>query len=127
MTLADIASLATAIALVFLAAQLYLQNKDQKSQAIAQLFDEMETVDFRRMMTYLYWHKSEDLVAECVKRLRQLVAEFRVELNCLDRRSRLLSGVQAVELWTTLCCAPSCPQAPPRRLRRLTRRSVWAD
>jgi hypothetical protein len=29
---------------------------------------------------------------ECVKRLRQLGREFRVEVNCLDRRSRLLSG-----------------------------------
>ena len=57
--------------------------------------------------------------AECVKRLRQLAAEFRVELNGLNRRSRLLSETQAVELWTTLRCAPSCPQAPPRRLRRM--------
>ena len=64
---------------------------------------------------------------ECVKRLRQLAAEFRVELNGVDRRSRLLSGIQAVELWTTLRCAPSCPQAPPRRGRRLTERPVWAD
>ncbi len=36
-------------------------------------------------------------VAECVKRLRQLGREFRVELNGLSRRSALLSGTGAVD------------------------------
>ncbi len=35
--------------------------------------------------------------SECVKRLRQLDAEFRVELNRLGRRSLLLSGTGAVD------------------------------
>ncbi len=40
---------------------------------------------------------TETADSECVKRLRQLDAEFRVELNRLGRRSLLLSGTGAVD------------------------------
>ena len=37
------------------------------------------------------------------------MSEFRVESNGLDREARLLSGSKAVDLWTTLRCAPALP------------------
>ena len=66
----------------------------------------------------LFQHRTAQHGAECVKQLRQQMLEFRVESNGLNRAAWLLSGSKAVDLWTTLRLAPSCPQGPQPGRRR---------
>jgi len=57
-----IADFATLVGIPLLVWQLCLSRKDQKSQAIAHLFDELVTPEFRRKLRFVYSRQAEDLI-----------------------------------------------------------------
>lgn len=71
MPLSDLADIATALGatlagfgLILLFVQIRLQYKEQKKQAVSELFNDLLTLDFRRKMMFLYSREPEQLRLE---------------------------------------------------------------
>jgi len=85
----DIATLLAAIGLFLLACQIYLQRIDQRNQAVAQVFDELVTPDFRRKLHFVYSHRPEDLVLSNLSESdRETVEEVTARFDGLGFRVR---------------------------------------
>ncbi len=131
MSLADWASFATAISagltglgLILLAYQIYLQRRDQRNQAVAQLIEEMETIDFRRKMTFLYWHESQDLVASKLTEAdREIVNEVIARFEALSFKVRKgvipkKDFIEGYWDWVVRCAQQSRPYIKDQRQKR---------
>lgn len=131
MPLTDIANFAqaigaglTAISLALLAYQIYLQRRDQRNQAIARLLEEMETVDFRRKMTFLYWNEPKDLVASKLteaerETINEVIARFealsfKVQKGVIPKRD----FIEGYWDWVVRCAQQSRPYINDQRQRR---------
>jgi hypothetical protein len=105
MSLIDIANFATALAVLLLAYQVYLQRKDQKNQAIARLFDELVTPEFRRRLLFVYSRKPESLiVSELTDSEREIVEDVTARFDGLGFRVQkgIIPKEEALELFWDL-------------------------
>ena len=105
MWLTEIASLATAFAVFLLAYQIYLQRKDQRNQAIARLFDELVTLEFRRQLLFIYSRKPEDLVvSKLTDSEREMVEDVTARFDGLGFRvrKRIIPKKESLELFWDL-------------------------
>jgi hypothetical protein len=84
-----VASAVATIGLFLLAWQIHMQRKEQNNQAVARLFEEMETIDFRRKMSFLYQHKPEDLLpAKLTEAEHEMLYEVIAHFESLGFRMR---------------------------------------
>ena len=119
-----VSSLLTAFGLILLAYQVYLQRRDQRNQAIAQLLEEFETLDFRRKMAFLYSHKPEDLVLSKLNVSDREIANeviARFEALAFKVRKGLIPKEDAIEGywdWVVRCAQQTRDYIKDQRQRR---------
>jgi len=97
MTLSDWANFAqaisaglTAVGLLILAYQIYLQRRDRRNQDIIQLFDKLVTPDFRRKLFFIYSRKPEDLVlSKLDENQQEIVTEVAARFEELGTKVRM--------------------------------------
>jgi len=133
MTLTVIANLATAFVtlftafgLILLGVQLWLQRKDQKNQAIAHLFDEVVTPEFRQKLLFVYSREPETLtLSKLSQSEREIVEEVTARFDGLGFRVRtgLVPKQEAMELFWDLVVRCS-QQLRPHILDQRERRGV---
>jgi len=133
MTLTEIANLGTAVgtlltasSLILLVYQLSLQRKDQKNQAIARLFDELVTPDFRRRLLFVYSRSPEELILEKLSQSdREIVEEVTARFDGLGFRvrTRLVPKEETLELFWDLVLRCS-QQLRPHVLGQREKRGV---
>ena len=140
MTLAEIANLATAIGtlltafgLILLTYQLALQRKDQKNQAIARLFDEVVTPEFRQKLLFVYSREPENLTLPKLSQSeREIVEEVTARFDGLGFRVRtgLVPKHETMELFWDLvvrCAQQLRSHILDQRERRGVLREYKAD
>jgi hypothetical protein len=99
-----IADIATAIGVFLLFWQLCLSRRDQKGQAIACLFDELVTPEFRKKLQFVYSRQAEDLVLPLPESERDIVEEVLARFDGLGFRVRnkLVPKQEALHLFWDL-------------------------
>lgn len=136
MTLTEIADLATAVgalSLILLSYQLWLQRKDQKNQAVAHLFDELVTPEFRQKLLLVYSKSPEELLLERLSQLeREMVEEVTARFDGLGFRvrSQIVPKQEALELFWDLilrCAQQLRPHVLDQREKRGVLRDYKAD
>ena len=103
--LTGIADVATAIGVGLLVWQLCLSRRDQKSQAIARLFDELVTPEFRKKLRFVYSRQAEDLILpKLTEPERDMVEEVLARFDGLGFRVRnkLVPKQEALHLFWDL-------------------------
>jgi hypothetical protein len=71
----QITDYAAVVGLIFLGCQLWLQRRDQKNQAIARLFDEVVTPEFRRKLPFVYSREPENLTLQKLSQSEREIVE----------------------------------------------------
>ena len=119
-----VSAIAAAFALFFLGIQVYLQRRDQKSQAIVQLYGELDAPEFREKMVFLYSKKPEDLVEAKLSRDEQAkVADVTARFEGVGFRVRkkvipASDAVDACYLWAIRAAQQTRPHILDQRKRR---------
>jgi hypothetical protein len=73
----------------FLLCQLWESRRDQKNQAIAHLFDELVTPEFRKKLRFVYSRQAEDLILlNLTEPERDMVEEVLARFDGLGFRVR---------------------------------------
>jgi len=84
-----LADLATVVGIGFLLYQLRESRRDQKNQAIARLFDELVTPEFRKRLHFVYSRQAEDLIlSKLTESERDMVEEVLARFDGLGFRVR---------------------------------------
>jgi hypothetical protein len=113
-----------AVGLALLAWQVWLQRRDQRNQAVARLFDELLTPEFRQQVVFLYSRKPEDVVpSKLTREEREIVDEVTARFEGLGFKVRrgLIPKKDAVEGfwdWAVRCAQQTQPYIQDQKERR---------